>query len=86
MFLIPVRAATAIVQVAPSVVMKMTDVSVRPNQMIANGSHAMLGIVCKAMTRKPSVSSRNRERANKNPSEVPTVIAMAKAISSRFND
>jgi len=78
----PVRLDIAIVQVAPNVVTNTTEKSFMPNQMIANGSHAILGTVCSATTRKPSVSSRNRYRANKKPSAVPMVSERTKAVSS----
>lgn len=80
--MIPVLLDIAMVHVAPSVVMKITEKSFMPNQMMANGSQAILGTVCKATTRKPSVSSRKRYLANRKPSVVPIRIERMKAVRS----
>lgn len=79
----PVRLDIAIVQVAPKAVIKITDVSFNPNQIIANGSQAILGTVCRATTRNPSVSSSSLYLANRNPSPVPSIMAMKNPASKR---
>ena len=54
-----------------------------PNSRIANGNHAMDGIVCRPVISEPTARRSGRTRATRTPMTVPTMSARANPSTAR---